>query len=153
MYVHTYKEAMTHTSLYLQNCLFFSANALARNITRMAEKAFKETDLAPSYAFAIMLVNEHPGLTIKELSKHLHLAHSTMVRFTDKLVYRGYVERKHDKRVVRIYPTDKARDIQKDIEKAWKQLYENYSKILGTNQGKELTKEIFKANQKIEDLA
>lgn len=144
---------MTHTSLYLQNCLFFSANALARNITRMAEKAFKETGLAPSYAFAIMLVNEQPGITIKELSEHLHLAHSTMVRFTDKLVYGGYVERKHDKRVVKVYPTDKAHGIKKNIEMAWKQLYEDYSEILGKKQGEELTKEIFTANQKIENMS
>ncbi|MCJ2164340.1 MULTISPECIES: MarR family transcriptional regulator [unclassified Pseudodesulfovibrio] len=144
---------MQNTSLYLQNCLYFTANALARNITRMAERAFKDTDLSPSHAFAIMLVNELPGITIKELSEHLHLAHSTMVRFTDKLVYLDLVERKQDKRVVRVYPTDKAREMQKDIKTAWTRLHEDYSKILGREQGDELTRTIFKANQRIEDLA
>lgn len=144
---------MKNTSIYLQNCLYFTANALARNITRMAEKAFKDTDLSPSYAFAIMLVNDQPGITIKELSEHLHLAHSTVVRFVDKLVHNGFVERKQGKKIVQIYPTDKAKRIQVDIEAAWKQLYSDYSDILGKDNGDKLTKDIFLANQRVEDLA
>jgi len=144
---------MKNTSLYLQNCLYFSANALARNITRMAETAFKDTDLSPSYAFAIMLVNEQPGITIKELSEHLHLAPSTLTRFVDKLVYRDLVERKQNGKLTQVYPTENAAAIQKDIEAAWKQLYEDYNAIIGKEFGDELTQDIFKANQKIEDLA
>lgn len=143
---------MVHTSNYLKNCLYFSANALSRSITRMAERAFKETDLSPSHAFAIMLVNDQPGITIKELSEHLHLAHSTMVRFIDKLAYNGFVERKQGKRVVEVYPTEKAAEIQKEIEAAWKRLYADYSDILGKDNGDALTKKIFEANQRIEKL-
>jgi len=144
---------MKNVSLYLQNCLYFSANALSRSITRMAEAAFKDTDLSPSHAFAIMLVNDQPGITIKELADHMHLAHSTLVRFVDKLVYQGLVERKQEKRITRIHPTDGARAIQAEIEAAWKRLYEDYSAALGKENGKALTREIFKANRKLETPA
>lgn len=143
---------MVNTAQYLQNCLFFSANALARNITKMAEKAFKDTDLSPSYAFMLMLVNETPGITISELAAHLHLAPSTLTRFADKLVYKDLVERKQEGKVVRIYPTANARKMQTTIEKSWKKLFTDYSAILGEEAGKELTKELYEANQKLEDL-
>ena len=143
---------MTKTSLYLQNCLYFTANALARTATRMAEKAFKETDLSPSHAFAIMLVVDQPGITIKELSEHLHLAPSTLTRFTDKLVHQGLVERSQQGKLVRVYPTAQAKTMRREIEAAWKRLYEDYSAILGEADGAALTREVFTANQKLEDL-
>lgn len=144
---------MPHSSLYLQNCLYFTANALARNITRMAERAFKDTGLSPSHAFAIMLVNDLPGMTNTELARNLHLAPSTLTRFMDRLVYQGFVERKHKGKIVRIYPTDKARQAQADIEAAWKRLHEDYSAILGEKKGADLTRSLFEANRKLEDLA
>ncbi len=55
------------------NCLYYSANALARTITRMAEEEFGVTGLAPSYAFILMAVNENPGIQPKEVSGIMHL--------------------------------------------------------------------------------
>jgi len=143
---------MKQPSLYLQNCLYFTANALARSITRMAEQAFRDTGLSPSHAFAIMLVNDQPGITIKELAEHLHLAPSTLTRFTDKLVYAGLVERKQQGKLTRVYPTDKGQAMQADIERAWTRLHEAYADVLGRESGDALTKTIFKAHQRLEDL-
>jgi len=143
---------MTKCSEYLHNCLYFSANALARNVGKMADEAFRETGLSPSYAFMVMLVNEQPGITLKELTEHLHLAPSTLTRFTDKLVYKGIVERDHEGKTVRIYPTKKGKSLEKPIAAAWKRLYQNYSAVLGEQAGKDLTKTIYTSNQKLEDL-
>jgi DNA-binding MarR family transcriptional regulator len=143
---------MKKPSLYLQNCLFFTANALARSITRMAEKAFRDTGLSPSLAFAVMLVNDQPGITVKELAEHLHLAPSTLTRFTDKLVYQDLVERKQEGKLTRVYPTDRAREVQAVIEKAWTRLHEDYSAVLGREAGDNLARETFAAHQRLEDL-
>ncbi|MGE4424587.1 MAG: MarR family winged helix-turn-helix transcriptional regulator [Pseudodesulfovibrio sp.] len=143
---------MKKPSLYLQNCLFFTANALARSITRMAEKAFRDTGLSPSHAFAIMLVNDQPGITIKELAERLHLAQSTLTRFTDKLVYQDLVERRQEGKLTRVYPTERAGEIQVEIEKAWSRLHEDYCAALGREAGDALARETFAAHQRLEDL-
>jgi DNA-binding MarR family transcriptional regulator len=143
---------MKKPSLYLQNCLFFTANALARSVSRMAEKAFRDTGLSPSLAFAVMLVNDQPGITVTELADHLHLAPSTLTRFTDKLVYQDLVERKQEGKLTRVYPTERAGAIQPEIEKAWTRLHENYCAVLGREAGDALARETFAAHQRIEDL-
>lgn len=140
-------------SHYLSNCLYFTANILSRNIGKMADAAFKEVGLSPAHAFMMMLVNDQPGITQKELSEHLDLAPSTLTRFADKLVYGGFIERDQEGKIVRIYPTKEGKALQPSIEAAWKRLYENYSKILGKENGDELTKAIDTANKRLNDLA
>jgi len=143
---------MPQVSEYLHNCLYFTANNLARNIGKMADGAFKNVGLSPSHAFMMMLVNDQPGIMQKELSEHLGLAPSTLTRFADKLVYQGYIERDQKGKIVKIYPTEKGKELTKPIEAAWKKLYENYSKILGKDAGDELTKSIDNANRRLDDL-
>lgn len=144
---------MTQCSEYLHNCLYFTANSLARNIGKMADVAFKDVGLSPSHAFMMMLVNEQPGITQKELSEHLGLAPSTLTRFADKLVYRGFIERDQEGKVVRIYPTDDGKALAGPIAAAWKRLYTDYSAILGEQNGIDLTKAIDNANKRLDDLS
>lgn len=136
---------------YLHNCLYFTANALARNIGKMADKAFKETGLAPSHAFMIMLVNEQPGITQGELCGHLHLAPSTLTRFADKLEKKGVLTREKEGKTVKVYPTEQGKELGKPIAAAWKRLYHDYSAILGKDEGDELTRTIGQASARIEE--
>lgn len=87
---------MTKAKSILHHCLYFTANSLARVITRLAEEEFRRTGLSPSHAFVMMLVNDHPGIGQKELCAQLHLAPSTVTRFIDALVQRGYLTRHAD---------------------------------------------------------
>ncbi len=134
----------------LHHCLYFTANTLSRVITRMAEEEFKITGLSPSHAFLMMLVNDNPGIGQKELCEHLHLAPSTVTRFIDSLVYRGYLIRKSKGKASKIYSTDKGKHLKKPIDAAWKSLYYRYSRILGMKKGDQLTKIINDAGQKLE---
>lgn len=133
------------------NCLYFTANTLSRVITRMAEEEFKITGLSPSHAFLMMTVNDNPGIGQKELCEHLHLAPSTVTRFVDSLVYRGFLIRKSKGKASKIYSTDKGKHLKKPIGAAWKSLYHRYSKILGSEEGEKLTHLIDKASQKLEE--
>ncbi|MDD3313261.1 MarR family transcriptional regulator [Pseudodesulfovibrio sp.] len=143
---------MPRCSEHLHCCLYFTANALARNIGKLADAAFQEIGLSPSHAFMLQLVNEQPGITQKELAEYLSLAPSTLTRFADRLVYRGYVERDQKGKVVRIYPTSEGKALKQPIEKAWTRLYKDYSAILGEQPGIALTRLIDQANRHLEDL-
>lgn len=41
------------------NCLYFSSNALARMMTKMADEEFKSSGVSTSYAFLLITVNEN----------------------------------------------------------------------------------------------
>ena len=141
---------MDKEKLLLHHCLYFTANALSRVVARMAEEEFKTTGLSPSHAFLMMLVNDNPGIGQKELGEQLHLAPSTVTRFIDSLVYRGYLIRKSQGKVSNIHSTNKGKQLKKPIDAAWKNLYHRYSKILGTKEGDRLTRLIDEAGQKLE---
>lgn len=130
---------MTPCKSILHNCLYFTANSLARVITRMAEEEFRRTGLSPSHAFLMMLVNDNPGVGQKELCEQLHLAPSTVTRFIDSLVHRKYLTRKSDGKVSRVYATEAGQSIRKPIAEAWKSLHQRYAKVLGVKKGDELT--------------
>ena len=144
---------MTKCKSILHNCLYFTANSLARVITRMAEEEFRRTGLSPSYAFLMMLVNDNPGIGQKELGAQLHLAPSTVTRFIDSLVHRGYLARKSDGKVSRVYATEAGRSLRKPIAEAWKSLHQRYAKVLGLKKGDELTEMINTASGKLNNQA
>ncbi len=144
---------MTKSKSILHNCLYFTANALARVITRMADEEFRRTGLSPSHAFLMMLVNDHPGIGQTELCQQLHLAPSTVTRFIDTLVYKGYLTRQSEGKASRIYATTEGQNLRQPIAKAWESLHRRYAKVLGLRQGDELTAMIDAASNKLNSQA
>jgi len=145
---------MTKCKSILHHCLYFTANSLARVITRMAEEEFRRTGLSPSHAFLMMLVNDHPGIGQTELGEQLNLAPSTVTRFIDLLVHRGYlIRKKSDGKVSRVYATEAGRNLRKPIAEAWKSLHQRYAKVLGLKKGDELTAMIDAASDKLNNQA
>ena len=63
------------------NCLYYSANALSRLMTRMADEEFALAGVSSSYAFLLMTVNGQPGIQPKEISQKRQLTPSTVTRF------------------------------------------------------------------------
>ena len=133
----------------LECCLFFTANSLARAITKMGEEEFVSVGMTPSYAFLLTLVNTSPGISQKELASGLHIAPSTVSRFVDTLRGKGYLTKNIEGRSAFIFPTDAGRSLQADIEKVWHSLYERYSKILGREHGEMLTGLTASASRKL----
>ncbi len=95
--------------------------------------------MSPSYAFVLSIVIDTPGVPQKELAAKLHMAPSTVSRFVDTLVAKGFITKDPEGRNTFIYPTDSGQALKPDIERAWFSLYERYSKILGKEQGERLT--------------
>ncbi len=133
----------------LTGCLYFTANSLARSITRLADQEFMVTGLSPAQAFLLMVVNEDPGIAPKELASQLQIAPSTVTRLIEPLEKKGFLERESIGKAVKIFPTQDGRDLQETIRSSWKSLYDRYSGILGKKDGDELNKNINDAADKL----
>ena len=142
---------MTKSRTILHNCLYFTANSLARAISRMADEEFRRTGLSPSHAFLMMLVADHPGIGQTELCERLHLAPSTVTRFIDALVHKGYLTRRTEGKVSRVYATQSGEALRSSIEEAWSALHRRYAKVLGLKHGDELTALIDRAGRKLNE--
>ncbi|MDJ0646502.1 MAG: MarR family winged helix-turn-helix transcriptional regulator [Flavobacteriaceae bacterium] len=126
-------------------CLYYSANAFARIMTKIAEEEFAITGLAPSYALLLMSVNEQPGIQPKSLSEHMQLTPSTVTRLIEKMEHRGLVKRSSVGRATEVHPTKKSLELKSVLKKAWQNLFKRYTAILGEKQAKELTTKVYEA--------
>ncbi len=140
-----YCLSMVHKDEKYCSCLYYSANALARVLTRLAEEEFAITGLAPSYAFLLMTVNDKPGIQPKEISEHMQLSPSTVTRLIEKLEHRGFVERKSQGKATRVFPTEKSKKLDRKIHTAWMNLYNRYTEVLGEKHARELTSNVYRA--------
>ena len=133
----------------LECCLFFTANSLARDITRMGEEEFASIGMTPSYAFLMMLAINSPGISQKEIATEMNMAPSTVSRFIDALLKRRLLEKKMEGRITYIFPTDSGNELHSNIQQVWKNLYERYSKVLGYEEGRDLTRLCLEASRKL----
>ena len=134
----------------LECCLFFTANSLARDITRMGEEEFAGIGMTPSYAFLLTFAIESPGISQKEICEGMNLAPSTISRFIDALVRRKLLTKDVQGRKTYIYPTQKGIDLKESIQEVWANLYLRYSRILGKENGDELTRLCLEAGRKLQ---
>lgn len=134
----------------LECCLFFTANSLARDITRMGEEEFSTIGMTPSYAFLLMLAGNSPGISQKELSKTMNMAPSTVSRFIDALARRKLLTKEVQGRTTYIHLTENGIRLQDNIREVWNNLYERYSTILGKENGEELTRLCLEASRKLQ---
>jgi DNA-binding MarR family transcriptional regulator len=132
------------------NCLYFSSNALARMMTKIANEEFKSSGVSTSYAFLLMTVNEKPGIQPMEISQQMMLTPSTVTRLIDKLENKRYLKREYVGKQVKVFPTEKSLVLDKKLRESWLNLFKKYSDILGENMSIDLTTDISKAVEKME---
>jgi len=131
-------------------CLYYSANALARSMSRMADEAFAKTGVAPSYAFLLMAVNRKPGVQPGELAETMMLSPSTVTRLIEKMEARGFLLRRQEGKSVFVSPTRSAQELNPDLMAAWQGLYDRYVSVLGEETARQLTTDIFSATEKLD---
>ncbi|MGB3260887.1 MarR family winged helix-turn-helix transcriptional regulator [Paenisporosarcina sp.] len=141
---------MNEEEQVLIHCLYFTANRFARNMTKLAESTFDFGDLAPSYLYMIMTVKFHPGITQKELCHKLSIAPSTSTRFIDKLEKQKLVVRKSSGKETFISLTEDGEKVYTQFRISLKELFEEYSAVLGKESSMELSKMLHEASNKLE---
>jgi MarR family transcriptional regulator, organic hydroperoxide resistance regulator len=132
-------------------CLFFASNALARNISRLAEEAYAPTGLAPSHAMLLMVVIDEPGIGPSEIAEIMLLQPSTVTRFVEKLEQKGLVQRKTKGKFTEVYPTAEGTAINMKVKAAWMDLYRNYNAALGETEGGQLATLAYQAAKKLDE--
>ncbi|HAH58917.1 MAG: MarR family transcriptional regulator [Lentimicrobium sp.] len=131
------------------HCLYYSANALSRLITKISDEEFAATGLTSSSAFIMMTVNNHPGISPKEISEIMLLTPSTVTRLLDKLAHSGLLTREQKGKNIFISPTPSGRELHQKIKDSWKRLYERYTSVIGEDQARKLTALLTEAYAKL----
>ena len=146
-----YEQAMGRTAAQcaalakanpFSGCLYFTANAVARHVNRIAEAAFAKTGLCPSGGLLLGLVVERPGISPSEAAEILHLAPSSVTRFADGLVRKELVERRQDGRRNLLHPTAAGRKHLEQVSRAGEELLERYTELVGKQRSKKAAAEL-----------
>lgn len=124
-------------SKYCQ-CLYFSSNALARKIEKLANDSWKKVGLTPSHAYLLMLAIEEPGIQPSELVRQLLLSPSTITRLIEKLEEKKLVVRTTAGKLTNVYPTPKAKAMLPDLKECLNNFYQNYSSVIGKDESTRL---------------
>jgi len=130
-------------------CLYYASNVFARSMEKLAEEEFGAIGLSPSYAYLLMAAIQKPGIRPLELSQILQLHPSTITRLVDKLQIKGYLERLNSGRTTKILPTSKSQGMQLKLARAWQNLQNRYTLLLGEEQTQQLITAIGGARDKI----
>jgi MarR family transcriptional regulator, organic hydroperoxide resistance regulator len=138
----------TSESKYCE-CLYFTTNALARKVERLANDCWKTVDLSPSHAYLLMMVIEEPGVQPGCLAHHLQLSPSTVTRLIEKLEEKVLVVRKTEGKITNVYPTANAEKILPILKNCQQDFYAQYSDILGKDESKKMVQTMGKLADKL----
>ena len=130
-------------------CLYFTANAVARQISKLADEAIAGTGLCPSGALLLSLVVDRPGIAPSEAAEVLHLAPSSVTRFADQLERKSLVERRPSGRQVCLHPTKVGRAKLLEVQSSWEQLHQRYSEIVGAEAGERIAQELCRVAERL----
>lgn len=131
-------------------CLYFTSNALARKMEKMAVESWKPVDLSPSHAYLLMMALEEPGLQPGSIAGHLQLTPSTVTRLLDKLEEKKLVVRTTEGKQTNVYPTPKAKALVPELKKCVEHFYKNSTEIFGKDEYNKLIRSIHSIADKIE---
>lgn len=131
------------------HCLYFSSNALARKIEKLAMESWKKVGLTPSHAYLLMLAIEEPGIQPSDLVQQLLLTPSTITRLIEKLEQKRLVIRTNEGKLTNVYPTPKAKTLYPELKECLAHFYQRYSAILGKEESARLVQSMNKLVDKL----
>jgi DNA-binding MarR family transcriptional regulator len=140
---------MKAASSKFSQCLYFSSNALARKVEKLANESWKKVGLSPSHAYLLMLSIEEPGIQPSELVKQLLLTPSTITRLIEKLEEKKLVVRTTEGKLTNVYPTPKAKTMLPELKDCLDDFYQKYASLIGKDESARMTQNINKLVDKL----
>jgi len=119
-----------------EQCLYFNATSLARQLEREWTSAFKPFGLTPSQAFMLRVVLDKASLLQSELASEMNISRPTATRALDGLERLSLIRRvasEKDGREQEIHPTKKATEMKEAINAASAAVAKRLKKSLGTS--------------------
>ena len=130
-------------------CLYFSSNALARKVAKLATESWKKVGLSPSHAYLLMIVLEQPGVQPGAIAAEIHLTPSTITRLIEKLEEKKLLVRTTDGKVTNVYATPKAKALDPKMKECIVAFTQKYEEILGAEETARVIQNINKLNDKL----
>lgn len=131
----------------LAKCLFFTSNRLSNIMRKIADEAFIDLEVASSYVYLLVIVNQYSGITQSELSEKLDISASTCTRFVDKLVAQDILRKEYEWKTSHVYLTNKGKLTCEQIDSCFEKLYKCYAGIIGEDVSNNLAKEMWKVSE------
>ena len=116
-------------------CLYFSSNALARKMEKLALESWKPVDLSPSHAYLLMMVLDQPGVQPGALAAEMQLTPSTITRLLEKLEEKKLITRSTEGKLTNVFPTSKAKELSGKLKDCVAHFTEAYTSIIGKEEG------------------
>jgi DNA-binding MarR family transcriptional regulator len=138
----------TTDSKYSQ-CLYFTANSLARKIEKLAQESWSKVDLSPSHAYLLMMVIEEPGVQPGFIAEHLQLQPSTVTRLIEKLEEKKLLIRTTEGKLTNVYPTPKGKELSPVLKECMNEFYSSYAAVLGKEESARLVQNMGKVADKL----
>jgi len=116
-----------------QNKSFVFAARLQRQLYQLVrtyelcdQACLAQNGVTASQGYTLLSLPQEGTLSMNDLSEAMGLAGSTMTRYVDELVRKGFVQRKpdaEDRRVVRVELTNQGREVRSILEGALQDFY------------------------------
>lgn len=117
----------------------------------MGDEEFAITGLATSYGFLLLTLGKQEGQNPSSIAHTMQLTPSTVTRLVEKLENKGFVRRESAGRNTQVFLTEKGEAHLPVVQKAWSNLYQRYTELLGEEWSKNMTGELFQAAQTLEE--
>lgn len=75
------------------HCIYFNVSTLSRKVTKLWQDEFAKLGLSPSHGYLLAAIASKEAASQKELSEIMELDASTITRFTEQLMHKGFVQR------------------------------------------------------------
>ncbi len=115
---------------------------IARCATQYRTEKLAPLGLKGNHGSYLLQICKDPGLTQDRLARRLYIDKSNVARQLAVLEEQGYVRREacpHDKRILRVYPTDKATEALPQIRQVLREWETLVTQDLGEEAREELT--------------
>ena len=138
----------TSCSKYAQ-CLYFTTNALARKVEKLALESWKPVKLSPSHAYLLLVVLDQPGAQPSQLADEVQLQPSTITRLVQKLEESKLVVRTTEGKITNIYPTPKAKELYPQMQSCLQQFNQQCAHFFNKDESGKLVQTVALAADKL----